>query len=237
MDFDNSTGLPSLDDTFGAVLIGSFVGFAIYGLSVHHAYRYFRFYPEDAIVLKALVTWVMTLETLSAVLSLHACYHYVVSSYFEPAQLVYGIWSLSIYPLLSGIIMVSSQGYFARRVWIRFLTAATAMACIVATWNQYYGVTWLLSTGYTTAVVADSIVTGLLIYVLHCNRTGVKRTDSMIDIMILFVLRRHWHRQQPIVCPHTSGRFELSHIAQTAGVSKHERSIASFHGASTAGDS
>ncbi|KAJ8480917.1 hypothetical protein ONZ51_g6352 [Trametes cubensis] len=50
--------LPALDNTFGALLLGSFLGFILYGLTVHQVYRYFRFpaYEKDPVYVKYTVS-------------------------------------------------------------------------------------------------------------------------------------------------------------------------------------
>lgn len=63
----------SLDNTFGALAVGTYVGLvwvscsclilghyspifgSLYGVSMHQAYRYFRLYPNDSTWLKSLV--------------------------------------------------------------------------------------------------------------------------------------------------------------------------------------
>ncbi|EIW57836.1 uncharacterized protein TRAVEDRAFT_48863 [Trametes versicolor FP-101664 SS1] len=51
--------VPALDNTFGAVLIGTCIGLIFYGLTAHQTYRYFRLYPNDVSILKVLVTVLM----------------------------------------------------------------------------------------------------------------------------------------------------------------------------------
>ena len=42
--------------------------------------------------------------------------------------------------------------------------------------------------GSAQAITADSLLTGVLIVTLHWSRTGIKRTDSMIDVLILYAV-------------------------------------------------
>ncbi|OJT15861.1 hypothetical protein TRAPUB_1513 [Trametes pubescens] len=58
--------VPALDNTFGAVLLGTFVGLILYGLTLHQSYRYLRLYPNDSRALKCLVAFVVyALEAFS----------------------------------------------------------------------------------------------------------------------------------------------------------------------------
>ncbi|KAI9069804.1 hypothetical protein FKP32DRAFT_37562 [Trametes sanguinea] len=197
---------PALDNTFGALLLGTFGGLLLFGVTAHQAYRYFRMYPDDGRILKGLVAAVMVVETIASILSMHVCYHYLVKNFFQPQALLFGIWSIDVYPLVSGISMVLSQSFFARRIWlvaprfrlvvvvagllclaeIGFFLAGSVKAFTIPTFQQYEDSQWLVSAGSTMAVIADTMLTAVLIYVLHKSRTGIKRTDSMIDVMIMY---------------------------------------------------
>ncbi|KAJ2997867.1 hypothetical protein NUW54_g7086 [Trametes sanguinea] len=83
-------GSPSLNDTFGALLIGTYVGVIIYGLNLYQTARYFKAFPHDHLYLKVLVAVVLVLETWHTVLCMHMCYHYLVTNYFNPAALLEG---------------------------------------------------------------------------------------------------------------------------------------------------
>ena len=69
--------IPALDNTYGCILVGTFIGLMcvfismgmgswrlwltllssrLYGMTLHQSYRYFRLYPNDTKVLKALVS-------------------------------------------------------------------------------------------------------------------------------------------------------------------------------------
>ncbi|KAI0808209.1 hypothetical protein C8Q74DRAFT_1363616 [Fomes fomentarius] len=55
--------IPSFEETYGAILVGTFVTFILYGLSVHQTYCYARLYPSDTVVLKLIVLPVATATT------------------------------------------------------------------------------------------------------------------------------------------------------------------------------
>ncbi|KAI0706370.1 hypothetical protein C8Q76DRAFT_156810 [Earliella scabrosa] len=198
--------VPALDDTFGSVLVGTFVGLLLYGITLHQSYRYGRNYTKDRTILKALVATVLLLETFNTVLSAHICYYYLVSNYFEPRKLLFGSWSVRLLPLSSGLVICTSQSFFARRVivvgemyrWVAFVAialligelgffaAATAEAFIRPSFASFSHVTWLISSGSGMAVTADLLLTTVLIISLRKSRTGVRRTDSMIDVLIMY---------------------------------------------------
>ncbi|TBU51503.1 hypothetical protein BD310DRAFT_982546 [Dichomitus squalens] len=83
--------VPSLDNTFGAVLIGTFLGLILYGLTVHQTLTYFRVYTADAFLLKFMIMCLALLDAGNAVVTMHACYYYLIANYFNPLALPYGV--------------------------------------------------------------------------------------------------------------------------------------------------
>ncbi|KAI0668075.1 hypothetical protein C8Q78DRAFT_1081479 [Trametes maxima] len=62
-------GLPSIDSTIGAVYIGVVIGTALFGLTVHQAYRYFSIYSDDKLYVKLVVRTAQFLRRFKFVLS------------------------------------------------------------------------------------------------------------------------------------------------------------------------
>ncbi|KAI0351875.1 hypothetical protein OH77DRAFT_1429171 [Trametes cingulata] len=199
---------PSLDNSFGALFIGMCFGLMLYGLTVHQAFRYFRLYPSDTVLLKCFVAFALLLETIHSICSMHVIYHYLVTNYFKPAALVEDVWSLRTLTWVSGLAIVLSQGFYARRVYmigqgwrflvaaavtliiieLGFVIAATAEGFILATIIQYRRVAWLVSVVYGVTAPCDILLTGSLIWVLLKKRTGFKRTDALISVIILYTI-------------------------------------------------
>ncbi|KAI0788182.1 hypothetical protein C8Q74DRAFT_1256330 [Fomes fomentarius] len=200
--------IPALDDTFGAVLLGTFVGLLLYGTALHQSYRYFRIYVNDRTLLKVLVIVVLLFDTFNTYLSAHISYHYLVTNYFMPFNLLFGSWSVRILPLSSGLVICTSQSFFARRVVVigkqykpvaaiaiallfgelGFFAAATAEAFMLPNFQTFRSVTWLISCGSAMAVTADLLLTTVLIISLRKSRTGIRRTDSMVDFLVLYAV-------------------------------------------------
>ncbi|KAI0366960.1 hypothetical protein BV20DRAFT_1055129 [Pilatotrama ljubarskyi] len=210
--------IPSLDSSFGALLIGTCFGLMLYGLTVHQAYRYFRLYPTDTVFLRSLVTFALLLETAHSVCSMHVIYYYLVTNYANPGALLEDVWSLRTLTWLSGLAIVLAQGFYARRVYMigqgwRFLvaaavtliiielgfviggtfsgphiSAATVEGFILATIIEYRRVAWLVSVVYGITAPCDILLTGSLIWVLLKKRTGFKRTDALISVIIVYTV-------------------------------------------------
>ncbi|KAM5544629.1 hypothetical protein V8D89_001527 [Ganoderma adspersum] len=107
--------LSELSGSYGSILLGTFGGLLLFGLSVHQMYRYLRSFSKDATYIRSLVISVMVFETLHLIATMHTCYFYLIQNYFTPLALEDGVWSLDSLPLLSGILIIISQIFFVRR--------------------------------------------------------------------------------------------------------------------------
>ncbi|EIW52927.1 uncharacterized protein TRAVEDRAFT_75155 [Trametes versicolor FP-101664 SS1] len=199
--------IPALDNTFGALLIGCFVGFIQYGWTANQCYTYFRMYPGDRLILKGLVATVLVLETFHTVLCMHIIYYYLTTNYFNPIALQEGVWSNKLLGVITGAVILASQSFFLRRVWkigrqfrplvavaailllgeFGFATAVTVDTFIHPTLHNS-SQAWMNSAGVGMAVLADTLLTAALIFSLHSSRTGVRRTDSIIDLLIMYAI-------------------------------------------------
>ncbi|KAI0651207.1 hypothetical protein C8Q79DRAFT_1004511 [Trametes meyenii] len=186
---------PSLDNSFGAWLLGTFFGLLMQGMIYHQAYRYFRLYPKDPALLKA---WVVAVV-----------YAYLVTNYFKPEVLLgTPVWSMALLPILGSFAAVVSQSFFARRVYMfgpRYrIIVAIAMLCYLAFFGFYTTLSvkifhvkdlqgflkfsWMASVGSSLMMVGDFLTTAVLIYALRRSRTGITRTDSLLDLLIMYAV-------------------------------------------------
>ncbi|KAI0328271.1 hypothetical protein GY45DRAFT_1326529 [Cubamyces sp. BRFM 1775] len=138
----------------------------------------------------------------------HVCYYYLIMNYDNPEALTRGAWSIDVLSVLSGLIIILSQSYFARRVYLigvsyrpivaiasvlligelGFFLAATIQAFVFPIFTHFQRLTWLISAGAAMAVVADGLLTCILVTVLRRNMTGMKRMDTIVDILIMYAV-------------------------------------------------
>ncbi|RPD54867.1 hypothetical protein L226DRAFT_261810 [Lentinus tigrinus ALCF2SS1-7] len=201
--------VPSLDNTFGAVLIGTILGAILYGLTSHQTYRYYRLYPTDPLILKLMVAVIWFLDTLHTALSMHVCYYYLVTHYFQPERLLSGVWSMRLTIITTGLVIAITHVFFARRIFLignrniylmivmGLLLITETGFCLTATIETFIAVTfaayterftWLIPCSLGTAVIIDSVTTSTLTYYLHKCRTGFRKTDSLIGTLIVYTI-------------------------------------------------
>ncbi|KAI0744338.1 hypothetical protein C8Q80DRAFT_891490 [Daedaleopsis nitida] len=199
--------LPALDNTYGALFVGMVCGLIIYGLTLLQTYRYFRLYPNDRPVLFWLVIVIWALETFHTLLTVEACYWHLITNYFNPLSLLEGHWSTRLMVPTTGLLLIVSQTFYARRVWYvgpqcRYIVGV--VGCIMVTLagfmiattvesfrlslHDFQHISWLVSAMVGLGALADAILTVTLITILMRRRTGAKRTDSTIDILVLYAI-------------------------------------------------
>ncbi|KAI0323795.1 hypothetical protein GY45DRAFT_518824 [Cubamyces sp. BRFM 1775] len=200
--------IPSLTPTYGSILIGTALALILYGLTLHQAYRYARLYPTDPTWLKYYVTVLVIMDTLQSVLSTHTCYWYLVTNYFNPTHLYTGVWSLNMLSVVQCSAIVICQCFYTRQVYIlikapyKYIVvlvavvmgtigtgasiADSAEAFIQPNFAEYQKFLWLVAVSFGPVIATDIMLTSILVFTLHRSRTGFKRTDSLIDTLILY---------------------------------------------------
>ncbi|KAI0325100.1 hypothetical protein GY45DRAFT_1438640 [Cubamyces sp. BRFM 1775] len=200
--------IPSLQDTYGALFIGMCFCILLYGLTLHQTYLYFRFFHRDQSFLKVVVFAILIVETLHTIMITHICYDHLVINYFNPLGLLSDTWSLRLLAPISVVAMTLCQGFYTRRVYLierryrplvalaiallvaefGFMVALTVQAFKGQNVEDLGNLTWLVSAIYGLAVSIDSIVTGVLIAALLRSKTGFKRTDSLIQTLVVYTI-------------------------------------------------
>ncbi|KAL1949915.1 hypothetical protein VTO73DRAFT_8796 [Trametes versicolor] len=207
-DLPTSGGL-SLDTTYGAYLLGTFVSLPMYGLSMHQLFRYVRLYPKDTTYIRILVATVMTLETVHVVLAMHVCYHYLTTNYANPLALLSPVWSITAQPVASNIVALVAEIFFARRVSLlgptHRIIAAIAIILLLAQFGftvvlakKISGLqgttaggvtTWISPVNFGCAALADILLSGCIIRAMRRSRAhGEGKADSLLDLFMLYVV-------------------------------------------------
>ncbi|KAM5533529.1 hypothetical protein V8D89_012808 [Ganoderma adspersum] len=200
----------AMTNSMGAWLVGCCITFLLNGFLFHQAYQYFREYANDARYMKIWVSTVLVVETLISVLILHTAYFYLVQMYWDPSYFFTQkpIWSLCLLPIPGSLAALFSQTFFVRRVWLLaprfriivgisfFLQAGNFGSFTALAVNMFKATSfrdasqwsWLATLGCGTQMTGDIILTLTLTYVLHQSRTGMNKTDSMLEIMIAYAI-------------------------------------------------
>ncbi|KAH7915480.1 hypothetical protein BJ138DRAFT_1141853 [Hygrophoropsis aurantiaca] len=198
------------DSTIGALLIGfaaSAIGYGIFSIQV---YTYYRRYPLDKGVYKALVALLWILETVDQAFIGHSTYYYTVTNYTNPNALVYykPIWSLISQMTAGALVGTIVKACFSIRVWrfsyrnwiltgfLLFLAVAQMGLAVTFTIQSFHlpSLTDLInlriigSLSLGLGVVNDMFMAAALCYYLQGMRSSSSSADSLINSLTLYAI-------------------------------------------------
>ncbi|KAK0237743.1 hypothetical protein EDD85DRAFT_555306 [Armillaria nabsnona] len=131
------------------------------------------------------------LEVLHLAFGSHAIYYYVILHYGDPAALVEVTWSVSLIIGITSLIALLVYLFYARRIYYLSNHNIPLVAVVVIPSFCRLGISMFV-TGYRASlalyVVTDLLIALLLCYFLHSSRTGIKRTDTLINRLIVYAI-------------------------------------------------
>ncbi|KAK2459932.1 hypothetical protein APHAL10511_008061 [Amanita phalloides] len=194
-----------LDNTLGAMLIGGLVSAVLHGMTLIQAYYYFILYSKDVLYLKLLVVILLIGDGTYLGLMIYTTYYYLVTNYDNPIQLYQVVWSLTCQTIFMILNSSLVQSYYALRVWrfgkntlflLVILVLAIAQIVCSAIWvvmmlqahsfARLFQMRLLRITMTVLSAVIDVANTMGLIVLLWKSRTGLNKSDSLINKMIVF---------------------------------------------------
>ncbi|KAF9461469.1 hypothetical protein BDZ94DRAFT_1310611 [Collybia nuda] len=198
----------NINDTFGTFLIGVVVSATLFGMICIQTFSYFQNYGTDNSRVKLFVSALFVFGGLHSALSTHAIYYYTIINYRNPIALLDSIWSLTTILQLSGTIRFVVHIFFIRRVYyvsrknlplavvVFILALAHCGTTIVLTYRafrspHFYTIPQLIpymNAALSLSMAADIIIAGSLSYFLHKTRSGIKKTDTMINKLIIYAV-------------------------------------------------
>ncbi|EIW52150.1 uncharacterized protein TRAVEDRAFT_24458 [Trametes versicolor FP-101664 SS1] len=162
------------------------------------------------------ITVILAFETFHSALWIVVSYHYLITEAFNVIGLLDAHWSVRVgaeilflakfltdclvFPtkltvLTTGFTVFISQTFYAHRVYNGHIHVHGPIA---GTWlsiartnsirNRCWSQSWLVSVAYGFAVASDIILTGALVFVLQRSRTGSKRSNTILDILIKYTI-------------------------------------------------
>ncbi|KAH9933601.1 uncharacterized protein BXZ73DRAFT_100983 [Epithele typhae] len=195
----------TVQENYGSIMIGTFIGLILYGVSLHQAFRYWILHPTDGYAIRSIVVSLCFLETLHSIATMHTCYHYLVTGYFNPGGLASTVWSLTIAFGVSSLIAITAQLFFARRVSLislkyKMLALLAGVLLLVklagsiaytirgftSSRNDIWEMEnqWIPQLALGAATVADVLLSGSLFSVIFKSSAGHERSSWRSAIII-----------------------------------------------------
>jgi len=200
-------GVP-LDNSMGAMFIGVVVSGVLHGICLVQAFYYFTHYQNDPMLIKAMVATAVSFDAIHLSFVSHAMYHYLVTNFRREEMLQRIIWSVIIEAVLTGVNAGIVQTFYTYRIWKlskrNWYLSSFIVVLILAT--TACGIAWvILGMGFETyfelltinpltitinalSTTVDVIIAATLCWLLNKSRTGFKRSDNIINKLMLFVV-------------------------------------------------
>ncbi|KAG2119084.1 uncharacterized protein F5147DRAFT_668132 [Suillus discolor] len=196
------------DNTFGAFLIGVVVSGALYGVTCMQTWYYFSRYSSDPWYNKLLVGAVFVSDTTHQALITHTVYTYLVTDFGNTSDIEKLVWSLSVEVLFNGFTGFMVQSFLAMRVYRlsnkNMIITASVMSLVITelvivviyvikavgltTFTQVPQIRSLSMSINAVAAAGDILIAALLCTFLQRSRTGFRRSDTMINKLMLFTI-------------------------------------------------
>ncbi|KIJ15789.1 hypothetical protein PAXINDRAFT_168803 [Paxillus involutus ATCC 200175] len=180
----------------------------LYGVFCMQMFYYARNYTEDRLFLKWLVAFLWILETVHLALSIHFIEYYLIMNFDNPPALEYGVWSLALTFLFGYLAVWIVNLCFVWRIWqlsrqnwtCLFLITLTTTRTVLALVNVALGLRYpyipeflviiypTMVAGWALAAIADSLIAVVLCYYLRKYRSGMRRTEHIINRLLLYTI-------------------------------------------------
>ncbi|KAH9169092.1 hypothetical protein EDB89DRAFT_2073292 [Lactarius sanguifluus] len=201
-------GSPVVDirNSFGAAFVGLFVSSTLFGLTVVQTWIYFWNYRNrDSKPLKFFVAFVTFTDALHTIICVYAIYWYLVVNFGNVENLQYSVWALDLQLILSVVIDISVQLYYAWRVYIVSHSIICPIIIVVSVvisssfaifvfayevshnrFSDFHTLAWMSYVGLSAVTVGDTVVAASMCWSLYRRRTGFAKTDSVIVTLMAY---------------------------------------------------
>jgi len=197
---------PTISNTIGAMVLGWGVSCLFFGMLCIQVWTYYQRYPNDSRSYKALVVSLWVLEAVHQAFVGHVAWFYVVENFGSLLVLLKPpVWTLSIQTVLGALVGLIVKMCFGMRVWkfsrgnfvvtglimgMALAQFATAVVYTVRSFDLHIGqadqIAGLGTVALSLGVATDIFTAASLSYFLHKMRTGYRKSDTLINRLIIY---------------------------------------------------
>ncbi|KAI9440975.1 hypothetical protein H4582DRAFT_1511481 [Lactarius indigo] len=195
-----------VDDTLGALFVGTVLSSIIYGVTWVQVYSYYNSHcSRDRWPLKSFVAFLMLVDTANLVFNIYTTYHIGITNFGDYQSLAFKTWSRPATALSAIVLEVSVQHFYAYRIYrLRggspYLPAAIS---VVALTEFGIGIVYtvkalkhihepgnhfleLFITILSCKVLCDVLITVGMVYTFLSNRTQVRKTNNVLNLLAIY---------------------------------------------------
>ncbi|KAF7430980.1 hypothetical protein PC9H_006695 [Pleurotus ostreatus] len=201
----------TLNNTIGALYIGTVIAAVLYGFTTLQTYWYYHWYARrDTRVHQFAVAGLWTLDTLHLILICHGAYHYMVTGFGNFIGLLGLVWSLKLQVTINVLIIFLVHSLYTYRVWLlggyhknglmAYIVCAVLMAGFaigvvlayevysVGTFADHEKMGWVIIASLATSTAIDFVIAGAMCYYLKKSKSPQSHLNSKISTLMQFVL-------------------------------------------------
>ncbi|KAF9045665.1 hypothetical protein BDZ89DRAFT_1007879 [Hymenopellis radicata] len=189
-----------ISELTGPLLLGHFFNWGLFGALSVQAYVYYLAFPKDRWWSKTIVATTYTIELLQTILATRDAFRNFGSGWGNMTDLDEVGWLWFSVPVMSSIISMLAQAFYAWRIWIlshRWYISASILVLsliqgVAGIWSgisaHYVGVfskvqthneaatsVWLAGTAFCDVIIAISMM-----FYLNQSRTGFRSTNLIL---------------------------------------------------------
>jgi len=199
--------LNKIESTYGALLIGGFIGIAFSGIVTAQTFLYFAMYRADPTRLKLLVSFVWTLDLFHTTLVCASIWTYFVLHFGDGDYINFIPRVLPVTVILTACLTFTVHMFFVHRIYrltkhnlficvpiavLAFLRVCSA--CVSSSgmltlqtfsgFIEHFG--WVFTVGLSLSSTVDVLITTTLCYNLETSRTGSSSLNRVINLLMLY---------------------------------------------------
>ncbi|EIW84244.1 hypothetical protein CONPUDRAFT_163422, partial [Coniophora puteana RWD-64-598 SS2] len=202
--------IPSLNDTYGAVLLGLVAASTLFGFSTVQAFIYLRTHTQtsDLKLWKLSIYGLWFLDALHLALITIMVYHYLITEYLDPIELLQITWSFKANEVVSILMIYSIHVLYTYRLWIMSrgrnctlpmvvsilviptVTATSIILCWAIfrsdLWSDVLNIQWAITLTLANMAAVDIILAASFCYLLSSARTGFGPSDTLVVKIMAF---------------------------------------------------
>ncbi|KAL4255207.1 hypothetical protein AB1N83_012582 [Pleurotus pulmonarius] len=191
------------------LLIGTLFSICFFGANTLQTWYYYQHYPGDSSIRQCMVAFIWILAVIHTVFACHAVWFYLIAGFGDPIQMDATSWAACGTVILTGITAFTVHSFFAWRVYIMgsrkltlpIFTLVLSVLHMAATWGvavisfimkrwsdppHNFRLVSILGLGFSAA--ADIVLALSLGYSLHRARSGLARSNRLINRLIFWAI-------------------------------------------------
>ncbi|PPQ69735.1 hypothetical protein CVT24_001321 [Panaeolus cyanescens] len=191
---------PKFDNTLGALLLGGLLAMALWGVTCVQTYHYYMYTTRDYRWMKFLVALLWLLDTFDSALNAHILYFYMVSNYINPLALFKPVCILMLSchcerfasdppPTVSNENIALTGGILAISIADLVISLTIAIKAFgIVSFPELEKLSSLMYSTFAAGTGSDLCLAIALSHLLYKSRTGFKRTDGLIRVLMMYTV-------------------------------------------------